>query len=193
MSGHVTCTSRAAEPVVAAVFPEPARETIGHVHCRDPFRVLESELGGNPQLERIAVARGQDIVGDLEGEDGLRMQRGGHVDARIVAVGAFEPDIPRRRIGADVLQECAEGHSGPFADHAPAFDADVSRDLRFLRQPMELGQAPGPAIVDEAGKVKLERLAIELGNLALAVIGVIPKILDRPALRIGRHQPPRIE
>ena len=85
--------SHSGEPIVSAVLPESAGEAVGHVHRRDPFRILEAELGRDAQLERIAVFRREDLVGNLEGEKRLRMQRRGHVDAGIVAVGAFEADI----------------------------------------------------------------------------------------------------
>src|SRR5215469_4829071 len=43
------------EPTVSAVFPKSSREAVGHEYRRNPFRILESELGQNAQLERIAV------------------------------------------------------------------------------------------------------------------------------------------
>src|SRR5262249_11460582 len=43
------------EPTVSAGFPKSSREAVGHEYRRNPFRILESELGRNAQLERIAV------------------------------------------------------------------------------------------------------------------------------------------
>src|SRR5262245_34426224 len=115
--------SHAAEPVVSAVFPEPTGKAVCHVHRRYPFRILEAELGRDAQLERISITRRQDLVGDLERQQRLRMQRGYHVDARVVSVRAFEAHIFGGEVGADALEEGAERHAGPFADHAPALDA----------------------------------------------------------------------
>src|SRR5262249_18157573 len=117
-----TRPSDTGKPVVASVLPESPGEPVGHVQGRDPFGILEPELGGNPQLERIAVFRPENLVGDLERQQRLRVQGGRHVDARIVTVGAFEADILRAEVGADPLEEGAEGNAGPLPDHAPALD-----------------------------------------------------------------------
>src|SRR6516225_10457711 len=100
-NGRTEASSHSGEPIVSAIFPKPAGEAVGHEYRRNPFRVLEPEFGRNAQLERIAVARRQDLVGDLEGEKGLRMQRRRHVDAGVISVGALEADIFRRQVSAD--------------------------------------------------------------------------------------------
>ena len=130
--------SHSGEPIVSAILPKSAREAVGHEYRRDPLRILEPELGRNAKLERIAVARRQDLVGNLEGEKRLRVQRRGHVDAGVISVGALEADVFRRQVRADALQEGPQRDAGPFADHAPAFDANVARHLRFLRQLIKL-------------------------------------------------------
>src|SRR6516225_8463097 len=135
-------SSHSGEPTVSAIFPKPAREAVGHEYRRDPFRILEPELGRDAKLQRIAVARRQDLVGNLEGEKGLRVQRRRHVDATVVSVGALKADIFRRQVRADALQEGPERDTGPLADHAPAFDANVPRHLRLLWQLIELWQRP---------------------------------------------------
>src|SRR6266478_9523818 len=185
--------SHPGEPIVSAIFPKPARKAVGHEYRRDPFGILEPELGRNAQLERIAVARRQDLVGNLEAEKGLRMQRRCHVDAGVIPVGALEANIFRRQVRADALQERPERDAGPFADHAPAFDANVPRYLRLLRQLIEVLQRPRGPTVDQAGQIELEARAVDLGDLVLAEIGVVTKVLDRLALRVSRHQPAGIE
>src|SRR5258707_366780 len=190
---EMVASSHARKRIVATVFRKPAGEAVGHEYRRDPFRILESELGRDAQLERIAVARRQDLVGNLESEKGLRVQRGCHIDAGVISVGALEADIFRRQVRANALQESPEWDSGPFADHAPAFDANVPRYLRFLRQLVELWQRPRRPAVDQPRQIELVARAVDLGDLALAEIGVVTKVLDRLAFRVGRHQPPGIE
>src|SRR5258708_21223007 len=69
--------SHPGEPIVSAVFPKPPGKAVGHEYRRDPLRILEPELGRNAQLERIAVARRQDLVGNLEGAGKMPLQGAG--------------------------------------------------------------------------------------------------------------------
>src|SRR5260221_11966004 len=138
LGGRLSAPSDPRKPVVAAVLPEAAGEAVGHEYRRDPLRILEPELGRDAKLERIAVARRQDLVGNFEGEKGLRVQRRRHVDAGVISVGALEADIFRRQVRADALQEDPDRNAGPFADYATAFDANVPRLLRLLRYPIEV-------------------------------------------------------
>ena len=87
--------SHSGEPIVSAIFSKPARKAVGHEYCSDPLRILEPELGRNAKLERIAVARRPDLVGDLEGEKGLRMQR--RAGIAHVAAGQQRRDFCARR------------------------------------------------------------------------------------------------
>src|SRR6266481_6436548 len=185
--------SHPGEPIVSAVFPKPPGKAVGHEYRRDPLRILEPELGRNAQLERIAVARRQDLVGNLEGEKGLRVQRRRHVDAGVISVGALEADIFRGQVRADALQEGSERDPGPFADHAPAFDANVPRHLRLLRQLVEFWQRPRSSAIDQAGQIELVASTVDLGDFILPEIGVVTKVLDRLAFRIRRHQALGIE
>src|SRR5271154_1146951 len=125
--------SRSAEPVVAAIFPEPPGHAVGDIHGRDPFRVLEAELGRYSYFEWKAIFGGNDLVGKLEGHDGLRMKCRRHVDAAVISIGAFESDVFSGEVGADPLQKHAEWRATPFPDHAPTLDADMTRNLTFLR------------------------------------------------------------
>ena len=89
--------SAPAERIVALVFPVAALVVVGDFHRQHVFRVLEAELGRHPDLHRVAIGPRQDLVGEFERHLGLRMQRGRHVERRVVAVlvGALEPDIFR--------------------------------------------------------------------------------------------------
>ena len=62
------------------------------------------------------------------------MERGFHVDAGEVPVGAAEGDVLRAGVGIDRTQEVAQRHAAPLADYAPALDADKACDLALLRQ-----------------------------------------------------------
>src|SRR5262249_11607048 len=126
------------EPVVTAVLPKAARVAIGDVHRRDPFRILETELRRDAQLERVAILRCENLVGNLERQQRLWMESRSHVDARVVSVRTLKSDIFGGEIGADALEKSAKRNPAPFSDHAPAFDADVARDLRRLRQGIKI-------------------------------------------------------
>src|SRR6516164_6153097 len=103
VGGQLPVPSHSGEPIVSAILPKPPGKAVSHEDRRDPLRILEPELCRDAQLERIAVARCQDFVGNLEGEKRLRVQRRGHVDAGVISVGALEADIFRRQVRADAL------------------------------------------------------------------------------------------
>ena len=52
------------------------------------------------------------------------------------------------RVGADAAEKIAETRSAPLANHAPPFDADVARNLAFLRQGLDLLDGPGTFVGD---------------------------------------------
>src|SRR5207249_1620398 len=79
--------SGAAEPVVALVLPIAARVLVGDEDRGDVLGVFEAQLGGHAQLHGEAVLRRQDLVGEAQGEQRLRVQGGRHVDAGRVIVG----------------------------------------------------------------------------------------------------------
>src|ERR1700733_6757756 len=126
-------SSDATEPVIASIRPVAPRLLVGNIDRGDEFWILEAELGGDADLERIAVFRRQDFIGETECHQSLRMEGSRHVDALVVAVGTFKADIARSGVGADPLQKGAQWRAAPPADHAPALDADVARDLADLR------------------------------------------------------------
>src|SRR3954471_22967168 len=105
-----------AKPVVALVFPVAAGIFVGDENGGDVLGVLEAELGGDAQLHRVAELRRQQLVGELERELRLRVQRGGHVDRAVVIVRALEADVLRGGVGADAREEVGEAHAAPLAD-----------------------------------------------------------------------------
>src|SRR5882757_2461179 len=118
-----------AERIIALVLPEAALVVVGDFHREHVFRILEAEFGRHADLHRETIGARQDLVGEFERHLGLRMQRGAHVERRIIAVlvGALEPDVFRAGVGANELEEIAQRRAGPAADRAPAFDADMAR------------------------------------------------------------------
>src|SRR5260370_18049432 len=103
--------SRPAEPVVALVLPIASGIVVGHEDGGDVLRILEAELGGYAQLHRKAVFGRQRLVAEIEGKNGLRVQRGRHVEAGVISVGAFEADIARAAICPDAGEEKGERHA----------------------------------------------------------------------------------
>ena len=62
--------------------------------------------------------------------------------------------------------------AGPFADRAPALDADEPRDLRLLRQGVELVERPGLLVLDQAVDDELVAVLVDIGRLLLGVVAV---------------------
>src|SRR6267142_1696563 len=116
------------------------------------------------------------------------MQGGRHVDAGRVVVGAVETDVFRGGVGADALKERREAHAAPLADRAPALDTDVARDLRGLRQRVELGQRPGLLVADHAGELELVALAVDLRDLVFGIERVEREGFGDCALRVFRGE-----
>src|ERR1700719_2132325 len=107
--------STPAERIIALVFPVAALVLVGDFHREHVFRILEAELGGNADLHWKSIRLRQDLVGEFERHLGLRMQRGAHVERRIVAilVGALEPDVARTGICSNELEEVAQRRAAP--------------------------------------------------------------------------------
>lgn len=150
--------------------------------------ILEAQLGRHTYLQGIAVLRGQRFLAEAQCQDGLRMQRRGHVQAGVIAVRTFEAHVFRREIRADRLQEQAQRHARPLADGAPSFDADVTRDLRRLRQRAQALQIPAALVADQAGDFQFPVAAIDVGRIELVIKGVEGKRIGDLAGRIGRCQ-----
>ena len=62
------------------------------------------------------------------------MQRGRHVDAFGVVVGAPERDVFGGQVRTDALEKGLQIDARPLADIVPAFDADVPDDQFLLGQ-----------------------------------------------------------
>src|SRR2546423_1634160 len=75
-------------------------------------------------------------------------------------------------IGVDAAQEIAQRRAAPFSDCAPAFHANQPRDLRLLRQCVELVERPGLLVFDQAIEGELVAVLIDLRCFAFVVIGV---------------------
>ena len=110
-----------------------------------------------------------------------------------VVVGTLEADVLRTRVGADPAQELGKGHAAPFADGAPAFHADVPRDLVLLRHGAQVGKGPVALVGDQAGDFQPVARLVDLANLVLAVVGVERKRPRDHRVRIGRRELVRVE
>ena len=108
----ITRVSYPAEPVEPALRPVRARERVGDLDGRDPFRVLEAELRRGAQTQRESEGIGDGLSRIFGGEDRLGMERRRHVEAFSVVIGAFECDVFGSEIGADALEK-SRGNSPP--------------------------------------------------------------------------------
>ena len=84
-------------------------------------------------------------------------------------------------------------HAGPLADRAPALDADEPRDLRLLRQGVELLQRPRLLVRDQAIDDQLVAVLVDVGRLLFGIVGVERKRARDRALGIGLGQAVGIE
>ena len=108
-AGSQRPASRTAEPVISQVFPVAAGIVVGDENRCDEFRILEAEFGrecGSSPDSRISFRR---IARKIQHEQRLRMQRGRHVDAREIFVGAAEAHVACGEIGADALEKGLNG------------------------------------------------------------------------------------
>ncbi len=133
------------------------------------------------------------LIAQLEGHQGLRMQRRRHVYTLVIPVGAFEADEAGRRVGAYTFKERPHRRAGPLADHAPAFDADVPRDLALPGQFAQPLRRPGPLVSDAAGQHQAVVAVLQHRRPVRLVIGVEAKIPHRLAFGELRRQPPVAE
>ena len=118
------------------------------------------------------------------------MQRSRHVDALVVAIGAFEPDIARGGVGADAFQEAAQRRAAPFADHAPALDADMARHLALPAAAREAASTVhGRLLSIRPGQLQAIIGGIKARRLLGAVPCVVAEILHRHRFGKGRRQP----
>ena len=123
----------------------------------------------------------QGLIRQFERHQRLRMQRRGHVDALVIAIGTFETDVFRGRIGPDPLEQFAEGGAGPFADHVPALDTDMPGDLGGLRQSIKLLNRPRPLVLD----LPSQGQAVIAGGQFRGFVGVVPGVVAKVLHRLG--------
>src|SRR6516162_6765026 len=159
-------------PVETALAPIGLTEIVGDFDRFDPFGVLVAKLGRSPQPQRIAERIADDLAGIFGGEDSLRMQRGRHVDAFGVIVGADEVDVFCGQIGADALQKFAQIRAGPLADIVPALNADVADDDLLLQQRIDVLRTPPPLVFDAAGQFEGPACAVDRFDVLDRIIGV---------------------
>src|SRR5271157_3487651 len=76
-------TSRAGEPVVALIFPVSAGVNIRYRELHDMLGIFKSQLGGDAQPHWRAERRGERLPEELQRQNRLRVQGGGHVDGGI--------------------------------------------------------------------------------------------------------------
>src|SRR6202050_5533209 len=120
--------SNSREPIETLLAPKRLAEIVGHLDRLDPLGVLVAELGRGAQPQRIAEWIGKHMARIFRGENGLRVQRGGHVHVIGVVVAADEINVLGCHVGADALEKAAQVHAGPLADIVPALHADVPND-----------------------------------------------------------------
>src|SRR5439155_13613205 len=116
------------KPTVAQVRPVGAMvrlEDIGNFERREVLRRLVSQLGRQRQAQRRAVAAIERLAVHLVAEQGIRVQRCGHVQGLVVVVGALEGQEARGRVRPYARQEVADSHAAETADHVPALHAHV--------------------------------------------------------------------
>src|SRR5580693_7601353 len=91
--GCPAAPSDASEPVIALVLPVAAGILVGDLDRLKILGTLEAELGGDAKPQRRAPLRRQRLFLETERQNGLRLQRAGHVDAGRKAIEAFEIDV----------------------------------------------------------------------------------------------------
>src|SRR6266850_3625072 len=118
------------------------------------------------------------------------MECGGHVDAAGIVdrILAAEHDILGAGIGANLFQQSAQRNAAPLADHAPAFDADVTRHVRALRHGLQLLERPGPLVRDRARELEPPGGRVDDRNAFSAILGVEAEFLGDHALREGARE-----
>src|ERR1700683_1269355 len=104
------------EPIKTLLAPKRFAEIVRPLDGLDPLGILVAELGRGSQPQRITEWIGKNVAGIFGGENGLRMQRGRHIDALGVVVGADEVDIFGGEVGTDTLKKVAQVRSGPLSD-----------------------------------------------------------------------------
>ena len=121
------------------------------------------------------------------------MQRGGHVDALVVVVGALEADVLRAEVRADPIQEVRKRNTAPSSDRTPAFDADVARNLLLLRKRRQLLERPGPRLAHAPAHEQSKAGGVHARHPFDLVVRVERKGARDHRFRIGRRKTVRVE
>src|SRR5690348_14202629 len=82
----------------------------------------------------------QRLVVHLAAQQGLRMERGSHVEGFVVIVGTLNVEEFCVWFCADKLEEVGNTRPAKSSDDVPAFDANVTRILRQSWQGLDLRQ-----------------------------------------------------
>ena len=106
------------------------------------------------------------------------MERGRHVQAFRVVVGAFKGDVFGSEISTDTLEKSAEIHAGPLANIVPPFHANMPDNELLLRERIELIGAPGSLVRNAARQLEAPGRCIDRSHVLDRIIRVEARRLD---------------
>ncbi len=112
--------------IIPAFEPVVAGSGVAEEDLPDAFKVFDPVFNGDDEADRSAVADGERLAAHFVGEDRLRVEGTGRVDANIVqVVWRAHANVREGGIGLQVvvLNEVAEFYAAPPGDLAPAFNA----------------------------------------------------------------------
>src|ERR1700676_2036874 len=127
---------------------------------------------------------GEWLVVHLVTKQGLRVQRGRHVQRLIVIVGAFDGDESGCRIGANHLQEIRKSRPSEAADGVPSLHADMARVLPHPGKRLNLRQRVVSGLLHRTGHGKSPLFEIDSG--ICHVIAIDGKFLKRNYFGVGK-------
>src|SRR4030095_7725025 len=111
---------------------ETLAELLDRVRQREPRQVLDALVAKLPRHSKTycrAVVDRHRLAVHAVGEERLRMQRVGHVDAFPELIERKEHRIARAGRDADELEHVRQPHAGPLGDERPALVARLMRNL----------------------------------------------------------------
>lgn len=161
--------------VVPAFEPVVAGTGVGEEDLADAFEIFDAVFGGDDKAEGGAVASGEGLAIHFVGEDRLRVEGTGCVDADIIlVVGSTEADVIERGFGLEVvmLNEVTEPDAAPPGDLAPPFDAFEFEDDLGFGQLAKIVDADGEVGVVFFGdlQVPFSRVKAVCGEADIAVV-----------------------
>ena len=164
--------SYTSEPRKSARLPISARICIGYLDRRNPLRVLVAQLRRPAQPERIAERIGNRFVGVFRRKQRLRMQRSCHINAAWIVVSRLEGDVLRPQVCTDMLQECAQGYSGPPTNITPTFDTHMLDDSRAQRKSVKLCYRLWTFVGNKPRHFQMPRTAIYGFDVHDVIVGI---------------------